>query len=337
MDQAAQPNTASRMAIRDAMLRNQLLARRQRLETAIPVAPHPQRLEQLLDEVDAALERMDRGTFGLCETCHGPIENDRLLADPLLRNCIDHLSPTEQQTLQRDLHLAFQIQRGLLPGTLPAADGWEMAYHYEAAGPVSGDYCDVIDLGKGTGLFMVGDITGKGVAASMLMAHLHAIFRSLAPSMRSVTELVAGANRVFCQGTISSYFATLVCGHFNRDGEVEICNAGHCYPLHTGHDGVARLESTGLPLGLFAEGEYGSQKLRLAHGDRLVLYTDGLSESFNGAGEQYGTARLTALLERQGGLPAKELLAAILEDVQGFRSGKPKSDDLTVMTIRRTM
>jgi sigma-B regulation protein RsbU (phosphoserine phosphatase) len=335
VDQITHTDKRSMTAVRDAVLRDQLLVRRRKLEAAAQGAANAHRLVQLLQEVDAALQRMQDGTFGICETCHEPVENDRLLADSLVRNCIDHLSPAEQHALERDLDLAFQVQRGLLPGAAPVLDGWEVAYSYEPAGPVSGDYCDVIDLGKGTGLFLVGDVTGKGVAASMLVAHLHAIFRSLAPAARSVTELVGKANRVFCQGTVASYFATLVCGHFNGDGEVEVCNAGHCYPLHAGHGGMTRVESTGLPLGLFAEGEYGSHKLRLARGDSLVLYTDGLSESCDGGGQQYGSGRLTSLLERHGALAPREVVAAILEDVNGFRSARANRDDLTVMVVRR--
>jgi sigma-B regulation protein RsbU (phosphoserine phosphatase) len=169
----------------------------------------------------------------------------------------------------------------------------------------------------------------------MLVAHLHAIFRSLAPAARSVAELVGAANRVFCQGTVHSYFATLACGQFDGEGRVEVCNAGHCYPLHVGHGGVRPVESSGLPLGLFADGEYGCHQLRLAMGDSLVLYTDGLSESFNPAREQYGARRLAELLGRQGHLSPRDLLAAVLEHSATFRAGQPRADDLTVMVVRR--
>jgi sigma-B regulation protein RsbU (phosphoserine phosphatase) len=333
MDQVRPVEAAA--GVRDAVLREQLLARRARLREAAARAADARRVVQLLQEVDAALERMDAGTFGVCATCRGAVEGERLMADPLTRNCLECLTPEEQRALERDLDLAFQVQRGLLPATAVAVDGWEAAYHYEPAGPVSGDYCDLIDLGGGRGLFLLGDVTGKGVAASMLVAHLHAIFRSLAPGTRCVAELVARANRVFCQGTVASYFATLVCGVFDGGGEVAVCNAGHCYPLHAGHGGVVSLESTGLPLGLFADGEYGVRTLRLARGDSLVLYTDGLSESFNAAGEAYGSARLAALLGRQCGLPPRDLLAAVLADAHTFRAGRPRGDDLTVMVVRR--
>jgi sigma-B regulation protein RsbU (phosphoserine phosphatase) len=334
MEQISVDGKASATLVRDAVLRNQLLSRRQRLRAAMPQA-QTQKLAQLLEEVDSALERMDVGTYGICETCHEPIENERLMADPLSRNCLDHLSPSERRALERDLDLAFQVQQGLLPGTDRTIAGWNVAYCYEPAGPVSGDYCDLIALDGGTGVFMLGDVSGKGVAASMLMAQLHAIFRSLATVTRSVADLVAKANRIFCQGNPSSSFATLVCGHVDNHGNVEICNAGHCQPLHLTNGTVTCIESTSFPLGLFADGEYPTQRLKLAQGESLVLYTDGLSESFNESRKQYGAERLAGLLGRQVGLAPEKLLDLVLEDVKDFRGQTPQSDDLTIMVLRR--
>jgi sigma-B regulation protein RsbU (phosphoserine phosphatase) len=244
--------------------------------------------------------------------------------------------------LERDLDLAFQIQQGLLPKQQLVSDGWTVAYHYEPAGPVSGDYCDWIAGEKGA-CFFVGDVTGKGVAASMLMAQLYAIFRSLAAATPSPRELLVRANRIFCDGTPLSYFATVVSGRIGKGGEVEISNAGHCPPLHvqagransTDSSGVTSIASTGMPLGIFGETEYSSQKLTVAKGDSLVLYFDGLTEAFNTSGEQYGAERLSRLLEKQTTLPPQQLLNATLEDLKKFRAGAPRTDDLTIMIIRR--
>jgi sigma-B regulation protein RsbU (phosphoserine phosphatase) len=348
MDQLEIQPSPSTNVIRDSVLRNQLLTRQERIRTILPKADHQEagpnvgRLRELLREVDSALERMQAGSFGICEVCHDPIENDRLLVDPLCRNCIDHLSPAEQRALERDLDLAFQVQRGLLPKPSIAEHGWTLAYHYEPAGPVSGDYCDWIAGANGDSHFFVGDVTGKGVAASMLMAQLHAIFRSLAATTPSPCQLLTKANRIFCEGTLSSYFATVVGGRVGADGQVEISNAGHCLPMHISAHGksapaaaITSIQSTGLPLGIFSDTEYGSQTLTLEKGDSLVLYSDGLTEAFNQSREQYGTPRLSSLLQRQSALAPQELLAATLEDLKKFRAGAPTSDDLTIMIIRR--
>jgi sigma-B regulation protein RsbU (phosphoserine phosphatase) len=335
MEQIQAASNRTLNVFRDAALQSRLVSQRQRLQDAMPVATNRQSVVDLVRQIDSALERMDAGTFGICDTCHDTIESDRLLIDPLTRNCLDHLSPSEQRALERDLDLAFQVQRGLLPQAGLTLDGWSMAYAYEPAGPVSGDYCDVIVLGKGASLFAVGDVMGKGVAASMLMANLHAIFRSLTTITCAVPQLVASANRIFGQGTLASHFATLVCGCVQHDGDVELSNAGHCLPVHLSRDGATRIDSTGFPLGLFGEAEYKSHKLKLAPGDSLVLYTDGVSESFNEASEQYGDHRLAEALQRHRTLGPVDLVAAVLKDVKSFRGETRKSDDLTLMVLRR--
>ena len=322
-------------SVRDGALRQQLLTRRQRLQTLPHDHSHTAPVQRLLHEVDAALARMDAGTFGICETCHDPVEDDRLVVDPLCRNCLDHLSPVEQRALERDLDLAFQIQSGLLPRPDVAIQGWTLAYHYEPRGPVSGDYCDLILRENGSALFFIGDVMGKGVAASMLMAQLYAIFRSLAGPEQTPHELIARANPVFCEGTYASHFATVVCGRVGSSGEVQICNAGHPHPLHVCRSGISSIESTGMPLGLFSEGNYHSLTLNVEKGDSLLLYTDGLTESLNNAGEQYGERQLREVLDRHGILRPKELIGTLLQDLRRFRSHAPSHDDLTLMVIQR--
>jgi len=169
-------------AISDQFLRTQLEQRRQRLETGIALSPENSPLVRLLEEVDSALARMEKGTYGLCETCHDAVERHRLIADPLIRYCLDHLTAEQQRALEQDLELAARIQRALLPRQDLRVGNWQVHYHYEPAGPVSGDYCDLIhsDGEAGDLLFLLGDVSGKGVAASMLMSQLHAMFRSLA-------------------------------------------------------------------------------------------------------------------------------------------------------------
>jgi sigma-B regulation protein RsbU (phosphoserine phosphatase) len=163
----------------------------------------------------------------------------------------------------------------------------------------------------------------------------YAIFRSLSAAAQSPAELLARANRIFCDGTPLSYFATVVSGRIRQGGEVEISNAGHCPPLHVHAGAVNPIQSTGMPLGIFAETEYDSRKLTLAKGDCLVLYSDGLTECFNPSGQQYGVQRLSSLLEKQSVLPPQQLLTSTLEDLNKFRAAAPRSDDLTIMIIRR--
>ncbi|HYY57186.1 MAG TPA: PP2C family protein-serine/threonine phosphatase, partial [Pyrinomonadaceae bacterium] len=280
--------------------------------------------------------RMEKGSFGTCEECLETIKRDRLVPDALARYRLARLTPDQLDALQRDLDLAWQIQGGLLPKRNLSFCSWEVGFHYEAAGPVSGDFCDLVRLDGGDLFFLLGDVSGKGIAASVLMAHLHAIFRSLVTLGLPLGELVERANRVFGEFTMSTHFATLVCGRVSRFGEMEICNAGHCPPLLVRGGEVTSIEATGLPVGMFCCGRYGVRKVQLSVTDRLFLYTDGLSEARDASGVEYGTARLSRLLSEQHKLPSQALIGACLEDLGAFQAGTQKADDLTIMAIRRT-
>lgn len=319
----------------DAFFRDELLDRRQRLETALPRVRDPEPLRLLLREVDSALERIEKGAYGLCDTCHEPVESERLLADPLVRYCLDHLTRDQQRALQQDLDLTSRIQGELLPDRRLDCAGWEAAYHYEPLGPVSGDYCDLIRLEDGAAFVVVGDVSGKGVAASMLMAHLHATIRSLVGLGLSGQELVERANRLFCESVGAGRYATLVCARARPSGEVELCNAGHCPPLLVGPGGARGLPADGVPVGLFSSARYSTTPLRLAPGETLLLYTDGVTEARDRSDGEYGVDRLGQAAARGRAGTAPELLRACLEDLAAFRAGAPRQDDVTLLALRR--
>jgi sigma-B regulation protein RsbU (phosphoserine phosphatase) len=323
--------------VQEAFLHAQLLERRQRLQTALASSRQNENLRQLLSEVDSALDRMEAGTFGLCETCHDTVEKDRLISDPLVRYCLDHLTASQRRTLEEDLELASQLQRGLLPRPHQVFAGWEVCHHYQPFGLVSGDYCDVVTHQNESEdvYFALGDVSGKGVAACMLMSQRHAIFRTLVVSGLTLQALVERASRVFCQSTLSSLFATLVLVRAGQSGEIEVCNAGHCPALLLQSGNVVELGATGVPLGLFCEGAYPTQKTEMACGDTLLLYTDGVSEARSNNEAEYGGERLKQLIASSPGLSAQALVADCIADLNGFRAGAPLLDDLTIMAIRR--
>jgi len=321
--------------LRGSPFRKKLNDRHKKLKDALTVAPESQQLRQLLAEVDAALERLDTGTYGVCLECQDPIEPERLLADPLLQFCLDHLPPPQQRALEEDLELAYQIQKALLPPQFTRTDGFEVAYHYQSSGPVSGDYCDHLRPDGHDFYFMIGDVSGKGIAASMLMAHLHASFRTLVSLGLPLAQIVERASRMFCESTLTSHFATLVCGKVDAVGEVEICNAGHLPPFVIQRGAIEKIDSTGLPLGMFCDTSYEVRKLQFSPGGTILLYTDGVSEARDRSGVEYGAERLHDFVKENRSLPPKELVSALTEDLRGFRSGKSFFDDVTVMAIRR--
>lgn len=322
------------MATMQIDLRRDLIDWRQRLETAIGQIEDHSHLAPLLSEVDLALHRIEAGENGMCEACEEQIEDDAV-KDPIARFCLDCLNAREQRALQNDLDTVSLVQHTLLPKQNLEVEGWRAYYHYEAAGPVSGDYCDLVINESGDLFFLLGDVSGKGIAASMLMAHLHAIFRSLIMLDLPPGQLVERANQVFAEATMPAYYATLVCGRARSSGAVELCNAGHPPPLLIQKGGVKAIDATGLPVGIFCRERYAASEVQLEPGDSLLLYSDGLTESRSPYDAEYGLDRLTRVVSLAGPLAPQTLTAACIEDAKSFRAGRPKSDDLTVMAIQR--
>lgn len=334
-ESGTEPDSGETMATTEnTYFRTELELRRERLLAATQTAADSA-LKQLLVSVDDALARMENGTFGICEQCHDTIEADRLLSDPLVRFCLDHLSNDEQRALEKDLALAAGIQKALLPRQDWAVDGWRACYHYQPANIVSGDYCDLIETQDGF-LFLVGDVSGKGVAASMLMSHLHATFRSLAGQNLPLQNMVEHANRLFAESTTAGQFATMVVGSATANGEVAYVSAGHLPVFHISESGVRAREATGVPLGMFCTTHFPVCHLTLAPGDKLLLYTDGLTEIFNAAGDEFGIARVHSLATRHGATEPHAILSACLDEIHRFSQTTKQTDDLTLMVLHRS-
>lgn len=314
-------------------LRTELINWRDRLEVSAQASADSFKLNGLLREVKAAIEHLGHGSYGVCQVCHDMIGQAAMNADPLARFCLSCLTPKQLDELERDLDRAWLIQGELLPKQNLKFNGWEVSYRYQPAGPVSGDYCDLVSTEGGDLYFLIGDVSGKGVAASLLMSRLHAIFRSLIGAGLEVTELVERANAVFAETTMRPYYATLVCGKAAASGDVEICNAGHCSPLLLQNGSISSIAATGLPVGMFSRERYSAAQVKLSKGDLLLLYTDGLSEARDSADSEYGKHRLQLLLGEASQFPAAALVGRLLEDVGDFSSGLPVTDDLTVMAI----
>ncbi len=314
------------------MLRDQLLVRRKKLETAVARSQTANML-QLLEQVDRALERVDIGSYGACEECHSTVEAERLMADPLTRVCLDCLKPAEQRALEDDLHLAARIQAGLLPQRDLSAAGWRTSYHYEPAGQVSGDYCDLVVQGKDL-YFIVGDVSGKGVAAAMLMANLHAMVRVLIPMGLPLEELVERANRIFCESTLPTHYATLIVGKADDFGNVEICNGGHPAPFHVRSNGVSTIPSAALPVGMFSDQKFSTTRINVVPGESLVIYTDGISEAEGPDGAQYGASALEKVLGDSRVLGSRDVVNRCMKELSVFRAGSPRLDDQALMVLQ---
>jgi sigma-B regulation protein RsbU (phosphoserine phosphatase) len=317
----------------DSMLYEQLLDRQQRLRDAQFENLVADDVSRLLNEVDAALIRFNKGTFGLCEECHDPIEPERLIADPLIKLCLGDLTQKQLDAIQEDLQLAAEIQKRLLPKSNFSSEFLHADFAYQPAGIVSGDYVDLIPH-DGELYFILGDVSGKGMAASILMSNLHAMFHVLVPLGLPVCDLVARANRLFAESTLANQYATLVVGKINANGEVEMCNAGHLPPIIVGGDKSIELGSSGLPLGMFSDSSFIASGVRLNPGETLLLFTDGVTEANDNDGAEFGTDRLRESINGSALGHPTDLLQTCVNAVAAFRNGAARNDDMTMLALK---
>jgi serine phosphatase RsbU (regulator of sigma subunit) len=201
---------------------------------------------------------------------------------------------------------------------------------------VGGDYHDFLDLGRGRFGLVIADISGKGIAAALLMANLQANLRSQCAIASDEPErLLRSVNRLFYENTHDSAYATLFFAEYDdRNGRLRYANCGHLPPLLLRSDGaVDKLDSTATVLGLFEQWDCSLAERRLFPGDTLVLYTDGITESLNSAGEEFGVQALIASIRKHRELPPKAAIASIVEDVENFSSHQ-QHDDVTLMVAK---
>lgn len=315
-------------------LRQQLNERRDRLENSAKNLPEPVKIYRLLQQIDRAIERLDKGSFGICEVCHDPIEPDRLAHDPMITVCLDHLNSEQRRALENDLELAAKIQRGLLPKQNISISGWDFSYRYQPAGIVSGDFCDFIPLDDQNIFFVLGDVSGKGISASLMMSQLHALTRSFLTFGLSLGEMVRRTNRLFCESILSNNYATMVFGKADSKGEIEVCIAGHNPPLILKDNEVIKVKANGIPVGLFCNSEYTSSKYSLNPGNTILVYTDGLTESHSN-GTEYGEERLLENFLKAGSQTPELIIDQLLRDHGTFLNGSNTTDDLTIAVLKK--
>jgi sigma-B regulation protein RsbU (phosphoserine phosphatase) len=244
----------------------------------------------------------------------------------------------EQEALKRELDIAREVQAGLLPRTRPAVPGLDYVGTCRMAREVGGDYFDFLDLGEGRLGLALGDISGKGVSAALLMAGLQAFLRSRARQCADEPALlVRHANESLVASTDPSRFATFFYAVYSAaDRTLRFVNAGHNPPflLRAGTTVVSRLKPTGMALGFDADASYGEGKETLAPGDVVLAFTDGLTEALNEEGEEFGDARLAGLLVGNRHLGAAELQRLVSAELDAFCGGAPRHDDVTLVVAR---
>ena len=243
----------------------------------------------------------------------------------------------ENQVLTEQLRIAEEVQAQLFPQVLPVVEHLDYQGVCIPARAVGGDYYDFLQLSPGRLWLAVGDISGKGISAALLMANLQALLRSHVPFHGDeLGALVGDVNRLLHQTTDSAKFATLFCGVFDSaTRELNYVNAGHCSPiLHRPGQEVEFLQPTGTIVGMFEEVEFGRRSIELRTGDTLVVYTDGITEAANSDWEEFGEERLAGVVSRHAQLPPVDLSHCILEQVGAHSGRATQQDDLTLVVAR---
>ena len=243
----------------------------------------------------------------------------------------------EKERLEEEIRLAREIQERLLPRSLPCFPGLQMAAIALPSREVAGDYYDVLKLSSEQLLVAIADVTGKGVPAALLMANLQASLRALVTCQHDLRAATAKINEIMCENTDSSHFITFCWGIFERkDSLFRYVNAGHNPPYFIKADGrVKQLQKGGLLLGVLPGVSYEEGHEPFHVQDVLVLYTDGVTEAMNEAGEEYGEERFLKVLLQHRQETAEDILHAVIKDVRRFTGEAPLSDDLTLVVLKR--
>jgi serine phosphatase RsbU (regulator of sigma subunit) len=257
------------------------------------------------------------------------VENSRLITYQL-----------GQERYHEELAIARSIQEGLLPGELPKLESFDIAGASVPSRQVGGDYYDVFNLPGGLCAFAIADVAGKGTAAALLMAALESALHAIAPSLGTdAGGIVHRLNRLMSERMPEDKFITFFYGVLDPStGEVSYCCAGHDPPMLLRAEGTTELLACGgLVLGVLDTAEYGTGSVRMEEGDRLVLYTDGITETMDcDSGEQeFGVEGLSRFLSEHSGLGSRDLLDALLNTLGGYRGDAPAADDMTLLIIGR--
>jgi sigma-B regulation protein RsbU (phosphoserine phosphatase) len=270
----------------------------------------------------------DRRTLGL-------FANQAAIA---LENARLHLQALEKERLEREMTLAAEIQKRLLPKGAPRVGGYEIFGWNRPARQVGGDYYDFLPLAEDRLGMIVGDVSGKGIPAALLVSTLHSAARLLLDRIEVGPELLSKLNAHIHLSSTSNKFITLLLTQLEpASGRLRYVNAGHNpgLLLHA-DDRLEMLESGGLPLGMMPKAVYREGCLELGRGDLLCLYSDGITEQSSPSDEEFAMERLAQTLRAHRERPLPDVLQAIDAAVAEFANGRPQADDQTIVLVRRT-
>jgi serine phosphatase RsbU (regulator of sigma subunit) len=279
------------------------------------------------------LDSPERGRL-LTGTTQSALETAATEAAAAIESARLYREAAEKRRLERELQIAAEIQRALLPEALHSGLHFDVAAESIPCRAIGGDFFDYFSLPDGVFGFVLGDVSGKGPPAALLTAMIQGIFAAQIGRAASPQALLSEVNQSLIRRSIQSRFATVLYGTLAPDGRLTYANAGHNPPVLVGRRGARRLETGGLILGLFPHASFEQETIALEPDDVLVVFSDGVTEALDSAGDEFGEARLLACVADARSLPPRDLLGRLLGAVREFAADAPQHDDVTALVLR---
>jgi len=281
------------------------------------------------------LDSREKGTL-LSPATRTALETLAAEAAVAIDNARLYREAVEKGRIEEELRMASQIQQALLPkartrGTFYDASGTSIACR-----AIGGDFFEYIDLPDGSFGFALGDVSGKGPPAALLTAMLQGIFSTQSFAQVEPAAMMTRVNSALLARGIENRFATIFFAILSPDGRLTYCNAGQNPPLLFSASGVRKLETGGMIVGLFPHANYEQEEIRLNAGDLLAVYSDGVSEALNSAGDEYGDSRIQDVVSPNWLEPSDAVLQLLLRSVRAFAQDAPQNDDVTALIVRYT-
>jgi sigma-B regulation protein RsbU (phosphoserine phosphatase) len=253
------------------------------------------------------------------------LENKRLFREAL-----------EKQKLEEELEIARDIQKNLFPQEIPEFSNFNISALNNSSRQVGGDYYDIIELDYNTFCIAIGDVSGKGVPAALLMANLQAFLKTTVKQGMKLDEATALINDLVSENTSDGKFITFFWAVVeNEEKKITYVNAGHNQPLLIRDGKIIKLDKGGMILGVMKTViPYISETIQLQKDDVIVLFTDGVSEAMNKKGEEFSDEKLESLSLSLSELPASQIISSIKAEIQAFTSGAMQSDDITLLVLK---
>lgn len=245
----------------------------------------------------------------------------------------------ERERMEHELELAIEIQQQFQPSTPPVMDDYEFQGISFSCYEIGGDYYDFIEQSDGKMLIALGDVSGKGTAAALLMSSVHASIHAQVSAKTPLRETITAVNQYLAENTPANRFVTMFAAELDpQTGTIKYINAGHNPPLVGRADGtVEQLESGGFPLGILPMAQYDVGETQLAPGEALVIYSDGVSEANNAAEDEFGMERLTEVVRRNVSASAAGMRDKVESALSAFTKTAPANDDITLVIVKRKL